>query len=180
MWPWEPRPQTAKFLENDLYQGPYLFAALYRFYKAAFWGAGIHIGPNRPIYPKGFLTSFTNLPIHLQQKILEGVWNDGKGFNEIIIKRGYPRLRVDLRFLFLIYSSYKAETFPINKFGFGCWNGGLYTTTEARFDYGPFNPCTSVNIPDFSDSFLRNKDCVNFEKLCLNGRKVVKRRQNAR
>ena len=134
----------------------------------SFWGVGIHIGPNHPIYPKGFRVSFLELPNHLQEKIFEKIWNKGGGFNEIIIK-GYPRLRLDLRFMFLIYRQHKSENFLINKCGYGCWNGGLFTSTEARFNNGPFDPCASVNIPDFSDSSLQGKNFVNFAKLCLNG-----------
>ena len=85
MWPWELNPQELSTLESELYQGPHLFTALYHFYKASFWGVGIHIGPNHPIYPKGFLANFLNLPIHLQEKILKKIWNNGEGFNEIII-----------------------------------------------------------------------------------------------
>ena len=180
MWPWELKPQWLNTLESELYQGPYLFTALYRFYKASFWGVGIHIGPNHPIYPKGFVANFLNLPTHLQDKILETIWNKGEGFNEIIINNGYPRLRVDLRFMFLIYSQHKLESFPITKFGYGCWNGGLFTSSEARFYYGPFDPYASVNIPEFSDSSLQGKNFVNFAKLFLNGRRrIVKHnRQN--
>ena len=176
MWLWEFTPPVDVSSDEWLYQGPHLFAALYRFYKASFWGVGIHIGPNHPIYPKGFLTNFLNLPQHLQETIFEKIWNQGKGFNDIIIHRGYPRLRVDLRFMFLVYSQHKTENFPANKFGYGCWNGGLFTKEEARFYYGPFDPCSSVNIPDFSDSSIKNINFPNFEKLCLNGRKrFVKR-----
>lgn len=172
MWPWESIPPKSETSEDDwLYQGSHLFTALYRFYKASFWGVGIHIGPNHPIYPKGFRDNFLKLPLHLQSKIFEKVWNDGEGFNEIIINHGYPRLRVDLRFMFLVYSQHKAENFPANQFGYGCWNGGTYTKNEARFYYGPFAPYTSVNIPDFSDSSFIGKDYINFEKLCLQGRK---------
>ena len=96
-----------------------------------------------------------------------------RGFNEIIIDKGYPRLRVDLRFLFLIYCQHKAKNFPINKFGYGCWNGGLFTSNEARFYYEPFDPCVSVNIPNFFDSSLQGKNFVNFAKLCLNGRRRI-------
>ena len=105
----------------------------YRFYKAYFWRVGIHIGPNHPIYPKGFRVSFLKLPNHLQEKIFEKIWNKGEGFNEIIINADYPRLRVDLKFMFLIYRQHKFENFPVNKFEYGCWNGGLFTSTEARF-----------------------------------------------
>ena len=107
MWPWELKPQWLNTLESELYKGPYLFTALYCFYKASFWGVGIHIGPNHPVYPKGFVANFLNLPTHLQERILERIWNNGEGFNEVIINKGHPRLRVDLRFLFLIYSQHK-------------------------------------------------------------------------
>lgn len=51
MWPWESIPPKSETSEDDwLYQGSHLFTALYRFYKASFWGVGIHIGPNHPIY----------------------------------------------------------------------------------------------------------------------------------
>jgi hypothetical protein len=173
MWPWELKPRGLSTSENELYEGPHLFTALYRFYKASFWGVGIHIGPNHPVYPKGFLTSFLNLPTHLQEKILNTVWNNGEDFNEIIIRKGYPRLRVDLRFMFLIYSQHKADSFPISKFGYGCWNGGLFSKNQARFYYGPFDPCSSVNIPEFSESSLQGKTFVDFAKLCLNGRRQI-------
>ena len=58
MWPWEFTPPELDSSDSWLYQGPHLFAALYRFYKASFWGVGIHIGPTHPIYPKGFRVSF--------------------------------------------------------------------------------------------------------------------------
>jgi hypothetical protein len=173
MWPWEYIPPKSGCADSWLYQGPHLFAALYRFYKASYWGVGIHIGPNRPVYPKGFRVNFLKLPHHLQENIFQRIWNQGEGFNEIIIKRGHPQLRVDLRFMFLVYSLHKADNFPINKFGYGCWNGGLYTKNEAIFNYGPFDPCSSVNIPDFSDTSLKTADFADFQRLCLNGRKRV-------
>ena len=55
----------------------------------------------------------------------EKIWDKGEGFNEIIINHGYPRLRVDLRFIFLVYSQHKAVNFLVDKFSYGCWNGGL-------------------------------------------------------
>ena len=171
MWPWEYIPPKSDNSDDWLYQGSHLFTALYRFYKASFWGVEIHIGPNHPIYPKGFRNNFLELPIHLQSKIFEIVWNNGEGFNEIIINKGFPKLRVDLRFMFLVYSQHKAETFLANKFGYGCWNGGTFTKRAARFYYGPFDPCASVNIPDFSDISYKGRDYFNFEKLCLHGRK---------
>ena len=73
--------------------------------------------------------------------------------------------------MFLVYSQHKSENFPANKFGYGCWNGSIFTSNEARFDNGPFNPCASVNILDFSDSSLKGDNFDNFAKLCLNGRK---------
>ena len=173
MWLWELNPQELNTLESELYKGPHFFTALYRFYKASLWGVGIHIGPNHLIYPKGFLANFFNLPIHLQEKILNKIWNNGEGFNEMFIKKGYPRLRVDLRFLFLIYNQHKVDNFPISKFGYGCWNGGFFTSNKAHFYYGPFDPYVSVNIPIFFDSSLQGKNFVNFAKLCMNGRRRI-------
>ena len=147
MWPWEITLPESDNLDSWLYQGPHLFAALYRLYKASFWGVGIHIGSNHPIYPKGFRVSFLKLPTHLQDKIFEKICNDGEGFNEIIINKGYPRLRVVLRFMFLIYRQHKFENFLVNKFGYGCWNGGLFTSTEVCFNYGPFDPVSPFVCP---------------------------------
>ena len=176
MWPWEFTPPEVISSDDWLDQGPHLFAILYRFYKASFWGVGIHIGLNHPIYPKGIRVNFLNLSFHLQEKIFEKIWNQGEGFNEIIINRSYPRLRVDLMFMFMVYSQHKADNFPADKFGYGCWNGGFFTKNEARFYYDHFNPCASINTPDFSDSSLKNTNFPNFERLCLNGRKhFVKR-----
>lgn len=100
---------------------------------------------------KGFRTNFIKLPIHLQEKIFEKIWNNGVDCNEITISNGYPRLRVDLRFMFSVYNQHKAKKNLANKYGYGCWNGGTFTKSEARFYYGLFDLCTSLNIPDFSN-----------------------------
>jgi hypothetical protein len=52
-------------------------------------------------------------------------------------------------FMFMVYSQHKVDNFPVKKFGYGCWNGGLFTREEACFNYGPIDPCASVNKPDF-------------------------------
>lgn len=172
MWPWEVQPPEANHLESWFFTGPHLFAALYRFFKASFWGVGIHIGPNRLKYPKGFLQHFLALPLHLQERILSEVWKNGEDFNEVIIYQGYPRLRVDLRFLFLIYAQHKQVNSPANYLGYGCWNGGQTTRDEAAFKYGAFDPYVSVNIPDFM-TFPNERIIISdFKKLCLNGRKI--------
>lgn len=44
------------------------------------------------------------------------------------------------------------------------------------FDYEPFDPCASVNIPDFMDFIAQRKKIVDFTKLCLKGRKVATKR----
>ena len=71
MWPWESIPPKSKSSDNWLHQGSHLFTALYRFYEASFWGVRIHVGPNHPIYPKGFQSNFLKLPIHFQSKMFE-------------------------------------------------------------------------------------------------------------
>jgi hypothetical protein len=87
MWPWGLHPQGLSTRESEVYKEPHLFTALHRFYKESFWGVGIHIGPNHPIYPKIFLANFLNLPTHLQVKISEKIWNNGEGFNEVVINK---------------------------------------------------------------------------------------------
>ena len=34
--------------------------------------------------------------------------------------------------MFLVYNQHKAKKILVNKFGYGCWNGGLFTKNEAR------------------------------------------------
>lgn len=85
-------------MDSWFYEGLYLFDALYYFYKASFWGVEIYIRPDHPIYPKIFLANFLNFPIHLQENILDEVWRNRDDFNEIMIHKGYLRLRIDLRF----------------------------------------------------------------------------------
>ena len=75
MWPWELKPQKLNTLDNWMCQGQHLFAALYCIYKTSFWGTEIHIGPKHPVYLKGFLVKFLNLPTHLQEMFLEKLWN---------------------------------------------------------------------------------------------------------
>ena len=112
----------------------------------------------------------------MQDKILDIVWENGRDFNEIKIRKGHPELRVDLRILFLIYGHHKSENFPVNRFGYGCWNGGAYTSTEARFVYGAFDPSVVVKIPDFPDESPHRMNSIDFSKLCLNGRKTYTRK----
>lgn len=124
MWSWDLNWEELNSLESWFYRGPHLFVALYYFYKASFWGAWIHIGPKILVFPNGFVDNFLNLPLHLQDKILEIVWQNDENFNEIVILKRHPQLRVDLRFLFLVYGHHKTKNFPINKFGYGFWNSG--------------------------------------------------------
>ena len=66
--------------------------------------------------------------------------------------------------------------FLVNKFGYSCWNGEQYTSFEACPTYGPFDPCASVNILDYFDSFLQDKNFVDFAKFCLDERKWIVRK----
>lgn len=114
MWPWEVKREGVNNLESWFFTGPHLFATMYRSYKASLWGTKIHIGRNRLKYPKGFLQHFLALTFHLQERILNEVWKNGKDFNEVIIFQGHPRLRVNLRFLFFVYVQHKQVNFPAN------------------------------------------------------------------
>ena len=176
MWIMEHKPKGLNTLDSCFYRGPHLFVALYRSYKALFWEVGICTRQYTPVYPKGFLDNFLNLPLHLQYKILEKVWVDGEGFNENVIHKGYPKLRVDTRFLFLIYGYHRTKTFLVNKLGYSCWNGGQCTSIEAHFHHGPFDSCASLTIPDYMDSSSQHVNFVDFTKLCFNIRNLFTRK----
>ena len=49
------------------------------------------------------------------------------------------------------------KTFPIKFFGYGFLDGECFTSIEAHFNYGSFDPCASVNIPDFMDFIAQRK-----------------------
>lgn len=55
-------------------------------------------------------------------------------------------------------------------------DGECFTSIEAHFNYGSFDPCASVNIPDFMDFIAQRKKIVEFTKLCLKGRKLARRK----
>lgn len=57
MWLWELKRTELDTLDSWFYEEQHLFVAYIIFYKASFWEAGIHIGPNHPIYSKGFLAN---------------------------------------------------------------------------------------------------------------------------
>lgn len=84
---------------------------------------------------------------------------------------------MDFRFFFLVYGHHKIENFPVNKSGYRCWNGGQYTSIEAHFAYGPFDPCASVEVPDFSDPSPQGMNFIDFTKLCLNRRKKTREKE---
>ena len=154
MWPWESIPPKSESYDDWLYQGSHLFTALYCFYKASLWGVEILIRPNHPIYPKGFQNNFLKLLLHLQSKIFMKIWNIGEGFIEIFINNSYLRLRVDLQFMFLVYSQHKAKNFLANKFGYGCWNGGTFTKKEACFLLQAFSSLYKCEYPRYFRFFL--------------------------
>jgi hypothetical protein len=119
---------------------------------------------------------FLNYPITFKNLFVDKIWKKSEGFDEIIINHVYPQLRMDLMFMFIVYSQHKVDNFPVNKFNYGCWNGGLFTKEEAHYNHGPFDSCASVNIPDFFYSPLKDTIFFSYEILYLNGRKQFVKR----
>ena len=70
MWPWESIPPKSECSDDWLYQGSHLFTALYRFYKASFWGVGIHIGPITLYTLKDFEAISLNYPFTFKKRFL--------------------------------------------------------------------------------------------------------------
>ena len=71
----------------------------------------------------------------------------------------YPRFKVNLIFMFRIYSQHRIDNFLVNKVGYDCCNGRQFTSTKAHFTCRPFDTCASVNVPKFMKSLAQ---CVNF------------------
>lgn len=156
-WPW-----TIRIRDPCLIIGftkrPNLFVALYHFYKASIWGIGIRKEPNTPIYLKGFLVN--SLIFHLQGKIVEMF---GK-MERILVKLWFQK------------DTHKTKEILINKFGHGCWNGGQIIGIEARFTYGPFDSCASVNILDFIDSSAQHVKLCGFHNISFERDEVSTRK----
>lgn len=162
-WCW----QITGTCDEDLYSKGYLFATLYRLFRAGYYGNGLHITPNNVNIPKGFKELLLNLPLEIQENIVNKIWNEGKGYNTIIVRNNHPVIPLSLKFLFSLYGRVKHLTTPIIPRGFGAWKGGKISRTEYRFTYGKPEPNARVLLPDFIDRNPLYSTIVDFKMLCL-------------
>ena len=108
-FPWE----ITKEVLSDFFSGPYLFSALYRVYKGAYYGQGFQFYGAHPKIDKTFKEKFERLPLEIKQLILNKVWDKGEGFNEVIVKNKILYLKYQLHFLFAQYGRIKFQTQPL-------------------------------------------------------------------
>ena len=146
-WCW----QVTGTFDEDLYSKGYLFSALYRLFRAGYWGNGLYITPNRVSIPREFRELFLTLPLDIQENIVNRIWNAGKEYSEIIVRNNHPVIPLSLKFLFSLYGRLKHTTTPIIPRGFGAWNGGKISRTEYRFVYGKPDTNARPLLPDFID-----------------------------
>ena len=153
---------------NDLfYRKGYLFSALYRFFRSGYWGNGLYISPNKSTIPREFKELFLCLPIDLQQNITDRIWNEGKGYNTVIVRNNHPVIPLSLKFLFSLYGRNKQESPLVKSLGLGAWNGGKISKSEYQFEYGKSDPSARSLVPDFIDRNPLYSTTVDFKMLCL-------------
>jgi hypothetical protein len=162
-FPWE----ISKEVLSDFFSGPYLFSALYRVYKGAYYGQGFQFYGAHPKTDESFKEKFTQLPLEIKQLILNKVWNKGEGFNEVIVKKKTLYLKYQLHFLFSQYGRLKFQTQPLISKSIGVWNGYKFNRETYIFAYSKLNFQTKVFFPDFLSKDPEIPVSVAFELLCI-------------
>jgi hypothetical protein len=126
MFPWEiDSIQFKKFFE-----GPYLFSAIYRVYKGAYFGQGFQLCGHVLEKKDNFQTLFDKLPLDIKGIILNKVWNEGRDLGVVLVSKGELLLSLPLQFLFSQYGRFKENSQPIISVGCGAWNGTLMTSRK--------------------------------------------------
>lgn len=125
-----------------------MFATLHCFYKASFWGVGIHIGPNTPIHLKYFLINTLNIPSHLQDQIWEKVWKVGNLLIKFWFKNDTQdwELSWDFCLWFIVNTKQQKISQKMRVWLLEWWTIHYWSSS---FSCGSFDPCASVNIPIF-------------------------------
>ena len=71
VFPWE----TPEIIEDN-FSGPYLFLALHRLYRNAYFGKGFQITGNNKVHQE-LKERIEQLPIDIKRVILSKVWKEG-------------------------------------------------------------------------------------------------------
>jgi hypothetical protein len=154
MFPWE--IDSTRF--KNFFEGPYLFSAIYRVYKGAYFGQGFQLCGHVLDKEDNFQTLFDKLPLDIKGIILNKVWNEGRELGVVLVAKGEILLPLPLQFLFSQYGRLKEITQPIISVGCGAWNGTLITyrkrSKQYVFEYGTLNVKNKVIIPNFLNKEL--------------------------
>jgi hypothetical protein len=161
-FPWEVTKENL----NNFFEGPHLFAALYRVYRGAYYGQGFQLSGTSLKIDNGFQKCFDQLPIELKRLILSKVWESGQHFNTLRFYKGELLLPLKLQFLFAQYGRLKHTTQPLISKGCGAWNGSLLKKSVYVFSYDTLNLKTKVLIPDFLSKDPYRPNTISFGLLC--------------
>lgn len=151
----------------DFFGGAYLFGALFRVYKSAYYGQGFQFYGAHPRVDRFFKEKFETLPLDIKQIILSQVWNNGIGFNEIIVKSDILYLKYQLQFLFAQRGRIKYQTQPIGSKGIGSWNGFRFSRQIFIFKYNQRNFESKIYKPTFFLKDPKEVDDINLNTLCI-------------
>jgi len=149
MFPWE--IDSVQF--NNFFEGPYLFSAIYRVYKGAYFGQRFQLCG--PVLRKEdhFQKLFDKFPLEIKGIILNKIWNYGCDLGIVLVLKGELLLQSPLHFLFSQYGRLKEVTWPIISMGCGTWNGTMIKSNrqskQCIFEYGPSKLKNRVIIPIF-------------------------------
>jgi hypothetical protein len=161
-FPWEVTKENL----NNFFEGPHLFAALYRVYRCAYYGQGFQLSGTSLKIENGFQKCFDQLPIELKRLILSKVWESGQHFNTLRVYNGELLLPLKLQFLFAQYGRLKHTTQPLISKGCGAWNGSLLKKSVYIFSYDTLNLKSKVLIPDFLSKDPYRPNTISFGLLC--------------
>ena len=162
MFPWEVDP----ILINKFYSGPYLFAALYKVYRGAYYGRGFQFCGTPLHIPGTFQSSFDNLPLDIKRIILSKVWNQGTNLKTLVVVKGELYLQFELHFLFSQYGRLKSTTQAVFSQGCGAWKGYVIKKNACIFNYGPRERKGKVMIPEFLNSDPCSSTTSSFGLIC--------------
>jgi hypothetical protein len=84
MFPWE--IDSTRF--KNFFEGPYLFSAIYRVYKGAYFGQGFQLCGHVLDKEDNFQTLFDKLPLDIKEIILNKVWNEGRELGVVLVAKG--------------------------------------------------------------------------------------------
>lgn len=161
LFPWE-----APEIVEDYFSGSYLFLALHRLYKDAYFGQGFQLSENCTRLDTQLQNQIDKLPLDIKRIIYSKVWENGKPYNEVIVKNAELLLDSNLHYLLVQYGKLKHLTRANPDRVYAGWNGERISSKIYRFTYGPLNLKNTPVIPDWINSEPRSTTNISFGTLC--------------